>query len=78
MADPDVLALAAGMNRVLVSHDFETMPGHFYQFLERSASPGLILTPQPRPVGQAVEDLRIVWTCLEREEFLNRVLYLPL
>ena len=78
MADSDVLVLASNMNRVLVSHDFETMPGHFYRFLEHSDSPGLILVPQARPIGQAVEALRLVWTCLEAGEFENRVLYLPL
>lgn len=74
----DVLALAATMDRVLISHDFETMPGHFYQLLEQSPSPGLVLIPQIRAIGQAVEDLRIAWTCLEAEEFKNRIVYLPL
>jgi hypothetical protein len=36
MPDPEVLALAAARKCVLVSHDFETMPGHFYQFIDRS------------------------------------------
>ena len=77
MSDPDVLALAATMDRVLVSHDLETMPGHFYRFLQRSASPALILIPQGRPIGQAIEDLRTVWTCLEAQEFESRIAYLP-
>ncbi len=54
------------------------MPGHFYQLLEQSPSPGLVLIPQIRAIGQAVEDLRIAWTCLEAEEFKNRIVYLPL
>jgi len=45
--DPDVLALAATQNRILVSHDFQTMPGHFANFLQdRGPSPGVILVPQ--------------------------------
>jgi hypothetical protein len=27
--DPEVLALAAAQERILVSHDFQTMPRHF-------------------------------------------------
>lgn len=78
MPDPGVLALATSLDRVLVSHDFETMPGHFYNFLDQSPSPGLILIPQFRTAGQAVKDLLIVWSCLEADEFRNRIVYLPL
>ena len=41
--DPAVLALAAGQDRILVSHDFQTMPRHFVQFLSAGgSSPGVI------------------------------------
>ncbi|SPF33583.1 conserved hypothetical protein [Candidatus Sulfopaludibacter sp. SbA4] len=76
--DPDVLALAAGLERVLVSHDFRTMPGHFYRFLEFRQSPGVILIPQMMPIGQAVEELQMAWACKEAEEFRNQITYLPL
>jgi hypothetical protein len=78
MEDPDVLALAAGLGRVLVSHDRKTMPGHFYRFLEKGDSPGLILVPQVLAIGSAIEELHVVWACGEAEEFRNRVIYLPL
>ena len=46
VADPEVLALAAAENRILVSHDFQTMPRHFGDFLQAyGSSPGLILVP---------------------------------
>ena len=32
MKDPEVLALAAEQQRVLVSHDVGTMPAHFREF----------------------------------------------
>jgi Domain of unknown function (DUF5615) len=32
--DSRVLALAAEQDRILVSHDFQTMPRHFGEFLE--------------------------------------------
>jgi hypothetical protein len=78
MPDPEVLALAAMLGRVLVSHDRKTMPNHFYRFLERRESPGLILLPQALAIGQAIEELHVVWACGTAEEFRNRVIYLPL
>jgi len=78
MGDPGVLALAMQLGRVLVSHDHETMPGHFYRFLEGRQSPGLILIPQLAPIGMAIEDLYTAWVCAEADEFRNRVMYLPL
>jgi len=70
-----VLALAADLHRVLVSHDYETMPGHFYRFLELRQSPGAVLIRQRMPIGQAVEELRMIWACQEPEEFRNRIIY---
>src|ERR1022692_164235 len=61
MEDPDVLALAASLGRVLVSHDHETMPGHFYRFLEKRGSPGLILVPQVLAIGSAIEEVHVAW-----------------
>jgi hypothetical protein len=78
MKDPDVLALAANLQRVLVSHDYETMPGHFYRFLEERESPGLILLPQQWPIGQSIERLHATWTSTEAELFTNRIVYLTL
>ena len=34
LADPAVLAAAAEDNRVLVSHDINTMEGHFREFID--------------------------------------------
>src|SRR5437763_14119510 len=62
VADPDVLALAAAEDRILVSHDFQTMPRHFGDFLQgRGSSPGLILVPQHMPIGEGIEELLLIW-----------------
>jgi len=49
LKDPDVLAIAAGENRVLVTHDHKTMPRHFAEFVRMTASPGLIVVSQSLP-----------------------------
>lgn len=76
LGDPGVLALAADLQRGLVSHDYETMPGHFYRFVEFRQSPGVVLIRQLMPIGQAVEGLLVVWVCQDADEFRNRITYL--
>ena len=77
--DPDVLALAAAEDRILVSHDFKTMPRHFGDFLQdRGSSPGVILVPQHMPVGEVIEELLLIWGASEAEEWQNRWRALPL
>ena len=44
--DPEVLTLAADEGRILVSHDFRTMPKHFRQFTRGRRSPGVFLIRQ--------------------------------
>ena len=58
--DPAVLALSAEAGRVLVSHDFQTIPKHFQQFTRDRRSPGVLLVRQDLPVGKAVETLLLI------------------
>jgi hypothetical protein len=77
--DPEVLALAAAQDRILVSHDFQTMPRHFGDFLQAgNSSPGVILVPQRLPVGDAIEELVLIWTASDADEWQNRILRIPL
>ena len=41
--DPEVLLVAARENRILVSHDRDTMAAHFSSFIETARSSGLII-----------------------------------
>jgi len=77
--DPDVLALAAEQARILVSHDYRTMPRHFADFLQaHGSSPGLIFVPQYLPIGEAVEELVLIWGASEPEEWKDRMSQVPL
>jgi hypothetical protein len=74
-----VLALAAEQNRILVSHDFQTMPQHFGDFLQaRGTSPGVLLVPQYLPIGEAIEELVLIWGASDAQEWENRILRIPL
>jgi len=76
--DPEVLALAAQAGRVLVTHDRKTTPEHFAEFIGHTTSSGMIVVPQKLPILAVVEDLLLIWTASEAEEWINRIQVLPL
>ncbi len=79
MKDPEVLALAAGQQRVIVSHDVGTMPAHFREFRKTGKhSAGVFLVPQSLDCGTAVEELLLIWLASEASEWENRLEWLPL
>lgn len=78
MTDPEVLALTANEGRVLITHDRKTMPKYFSKFITRATSPGLIVIPQSLSVSKSVDDLILIWSASEAEEWVNRIAYLPL
>jgi hypothetical protein len=75
--DPDVLAFAANEGRILVSHDFQTMPRHFREFTMTRPSPGVLLIRQDLPIGKAIENLLLIWEASEPEEWVNRLCLVP-
>lgn len=76
--DPDVLKLAAEQGRILVSHDRKTMPAHFGQFIALENSPGVLIVSRKLPISQVAEDLFLIWSASEPEEWVNRIRSLPL
>jgi len=54
------------------------MPGHFAELLVDAESPGLLIIPQKLDVHTAIEELLMVWTASEAEEWKNRIARLPL
>ena len=77
-SDPEVLAIAARENRILLSHDRATMPAHFARFTESQSSPGLILVSQEIDIGTAIEDLLLIWAASSIEEWRDRIWFIPL
>lgn len=78
LQDLEVLALAARDGRILVTHDKNTMPRHFAEFVTKTPSPGLIVVPQSLAVALVIEDLAVTWAASQPEEWINRMVYLPL
>ena len=78
LTDPQVLALSAGQDRILVPHDMRTMPHHFASFIEEHRSPGVIVVPQSMRPAQAAEELLLIASATEGAEWVNRIVFLPL
>ncbi len=77
LPDPTVLGLAAEEARILVSHDATTMPSHFRDFVQKHASPGLILIPQELNIGAAIEALLLICDACEPPDLDNAICLLP-
>ena len=79
LSDPEVLAVASREGRALISHDRNTMVGHYFRLVRRgSRCPGLIVVAQDLPDGEAIEDLVLIWAALSAEELNNQVRWVPL
>jgi hypothetical protein len=78
LADREVLARAAHDGCILVTHDQATMPRHFGQFVQAQRSPGLLVVPQHLALRQVADDLILIWTATEADEWFNRVVFLPI
>ena len=76
--DPEVLSRAAEAGRILVTHDGKTIPTHFGQFITKHQSPGVLIVPQSLPGHLAADDLIVIWSASEAEEWQNRIFYLPI
>lgn len=77
--DPTVLAWAAAENRVVVTHDVNTMPRHAYDRVDHGKiMPGVIIVSQDAPIARSIEDLLLLAEYSEDGEYEGRVLFLPL
>jgi hypothetical protein len=77
--DPDILAWAAAANRILLTHDRATMPGHACDRLAaEEPMPGVFILNDRFPVGQAIQEILLLVECSEQAEWNGRVVHLPL
>lgn len=78
LSDLDVLTLAARQGRVLVSHDRRTMPRAFAGFVGSNVSPGVFIVSQKTDLLKAIDELLLVWSASEAEEWTNQLAAIPL
>ena len=76
--DPEVLERAAAQERILITHDRQTMPEHFRERLAQGkSSPGVLIVSQFEPLGPVVETIVMIWAASTPEEWQNQIRYLP-
>jgi predicted nuclease of predicted toxin-antitoxin system len=78
LPDSEVLRIAAGEGRVLLSQDRRTMPAHFNRFVTQAESPGVILLREGISIAAAVDELVLIWSASEAGEWKNRLMWIPL
>ena len=78
LPDEEVLAIAARQGRLLISHDRETMPGHFSRFITDSESAGVLIISQSMAIREAIDEILLVWVASRADEWHNRIVFLPI
>ena len=78
--DPQILHWAAQENRILLTHDFRTMPQHVAQAIAAGFSlAGVVVVPQSIAIGAAIQDILLLVDFTSPEEIKNwMIVYLPL
>ncbi len=78
-SDPEILAWAATQNRVVLTHDRNTMTAHaFHRVRNGEPMPGVFIVPREMPVGKAISDLEVLIACSHQDEWSNLIAFLPL
>ena len=77
--DAVILSWAASDERILLTHDRDTMPNFVYvRVCAGEPMPGVFLVSNRMPKGQAVEELFWAVHCLPAEECKDQIKYFPL
>ena len=77
--DPLLLEWAAENERIVVTHDINTMPKYAYERVRASQSmAGVIIIPEDLAIGTAIEELATLVECCQPEELKSQVKYLPI
>lgn len=77
--DPTVLEWLASENRILLTHDVNTIPAFAYERInEGKPMPGVFMVLMGSPIARIAEDIILIATCSEPQEWDRQIRYLPL
>ena len=54
------------------------MPLHFANFIVKNTSYGVLIVPQDISISEAIDNIILVWSATDAEEWVDRIVYLPL
>ena len=77
--DPTVLSWAADENRILLTHDVQTMTRYAYERVQAGKPmPGVFEVNRKIPLGVVIDNLLLIAECSQEGEWEGQVRYLPL
>lgn len=77
--DEDLLQFAADENRIVLTHDIETLVGYAWKRVRSGRPmPGVIVALTDRPIGQVIGDLELLLLASSPEELEAQIRFLPL
>lgn len=77
--DPDILAWAAEHDRIVLTHDRATMSDFAYaRVAAGEAMVGVFILGDRFPVGMAIDEILLLYTCMKQEEWKGRAVHVPL
>lgn len=77
--DPVLLEWAAREQRIILTHDVQTLVGDAYARVAQGLPmPGVILVSDTLGIGPALDDLELAIRAGKPDDFTNRVLFVPM
>ena len=77
--DGDLLDWATRKNRIIITHDVNTMTRYANERLKQGLPmAGLIIVPDRLEIGRVVADLEVIIECATESELRNQIHYLPI
>ena len=77
--DSALLELAVREDRILITHDRNTMTRYFHRRMSAGEPcPGIFIVPQRASAGEIIDSLVLVWAASQAEEWRDRIVYLPM
>ena len=78
-SDADILAWIEKTGYILVTGNRRTIPGHVQaHYAAGHRIPGLLLLRRGASLGEVIEELYLLWAASDAEEYVDRILYLPM
>jgi hypothetical protein len=76
--DRIILAWAAENDRILLTHDEDTIPGFAYERVGAGEMMPGVFVANRMTVGEIIDELLMIDTASEQHDWANQVLFLPL
>jgi hypothetical protein len=78
-SDPEILNWLEQNNYLLVTENRRTMPTHLADHLKAGKHiPGILLIRPLTNIGKLVEELLLIWSVSDSEEYHDKISYIPL